>query len=585
MADLEKVDVAIVGGGWTGLLMAKEIATRTSLSVLVLERGGPARSKSEYATEMDELDNEIRYRMVQNIADVTVTHRHTVRDHAAPIRQYGSFHPGTGVGGAGEHWGAISTRFLPEEFTLATHLREKYGSAKLPDDLAVQDWGVTYDDLEPDYWRAEQMMGVCGKAGNLRGKLVEGGNPAEGWRSHEYPNPPHPMTTVPELFRTAAMSLGYHPFPIPTSTLSQGYRNPDGVGRSPCMYCGHCTFYGCMVGAKAQPSNTLLPVLAHKQNFTLRTNCWVRRVIHRDGKAVGVAYTDASGKEVVQPAGTVILSSWTLNNVRLLLMSRIGDVYDAATGTGTLGKNLTQQIAQDVELFFDKPLNGFMGAGGLGMSVGEFAGDPPDSYAATGAFRGGTIHAVAGGQGAISSFGKIPPGQVKSNWGSEWKKAALDWQDKVFRLTSRAMHFSYRHNFVDLDPTYVDKFGDPLLRLTLDWTDHERREAAMLAEVELVIAKAMKPKAVRATGSVGAHYSAANSQSDHIQGGAIMGDSPEKSVVNPWLQHWRMPNLWVVGGSCFPQNEATPTLTINALAYRAADAFIDHYIKRPGALA
>jgi gluconate 2-dehydrogenase alpha chain len=124
MADLEKVDVAIVGGGWTGLLMAKEISTRTSLSVLVLEKGGPARTKSEYAAEMDELDNEIRYRMAQNIAEVTVTHRHTVRDHAAPIRQYGSFHPGTGVGGAGEHWGGISTRFLPEEFTLATHLRK-----------------------------------------------------------------------------------------------------------------------------------------------------------------------------------------------------------------------------------------------------------------------------------------------------------------------------------------------------------------------------------------------------------------------------------------------------------------------------
>ena len=63
-----------------------------------------------------------------------------------------------------------------------------------------------------------------------------------------------------------------------------------------------------------------------------------------------------------------------------------------------------------------------------------------------------------------------------------------------------------------------------------------------------------------------------------------MGDSPERSVVNPWLQHWRMPNLWVVGGSSFPQNEANPTLTIVAVAYRAADAFIDRYLKRPGAL-
>ena len=106
----------------------------------------------------------------------------------------------------------------------------------------------------------------------------------------------------------------------------------------------------------------------------------------------------------------------------------------------------------------------------------------------------------------------------------------------------------------------------------------------MLAKVELSIAKAMGAKAARPTGSVGPHYSASTSQADHIQGGAIMGNSPETSVVNPWLQHWKMPNLWVVGGSCFPQNEATPTLTILSLTYRAADAFVDRYLKRQGAL-
>ena len=69
-------------------------------------------------------------------------------------------------------------------------MNEKHGAAKLPADLAVQDWGVTYDELEPHYWRAEQMMGVSGKAGNLRGKIIDGGNLFEGPRSNEYPLPP-----------------------------------------------------------------------------------------------------------------------------------------------------------------------------------------------------------------------------------------------------------------------------------------------------------------------------------------------------------------------------------------------------------
>src|SRR5215471_12600649 len=153
--------------------MAKEIVSRTSHSVLVLERGAP-RKTADYMLSMDELDYAIRLRMMQNIAEETITHRHSSRNSAVPVRQYGSFHPGTGVGGAGEHWTGICFRFLPDIFTMRTHLTEKHGASRLPADLAVQDWGVTYDQLEPLYWRAEQMMGVSGKAGNLRGQKIDG---------------------------------------------------------------------------------------------------------------------------------------------------------------------------------------------------------------------------------------------------------------------------------------------------------------------------------------------------------------------------------------------------------------------------
>ena len=110
MKNLKPVDVVISGGGWTGLAMAKEISTRTSLSVMVLERGGP-RKLSDYSLSMDELDYAIRMRMMQNIADETITHRHSLKDPAAPIRQYGAFRPGTGTGGTSEHWGGISDRY------------------------------------------------------------------------------------------------------------------------------------------------------------------------------------------------------------------------------------------------------------------------------------------------------------------------------------------------------------------------------------------------------------------------------------------------------------------------------------------
>jgi gluconate 2-dehydrogenase alpha chain len=585
MERLKPVDVVIVGGGWTGLLMAKEITSRTPLSVVVLERG-PARETADYSAGMDELDYYIRLRMMQNIAEETITHRHSSANQAVPVRQYGSFNPGTGVGGAGEHWGAVANRFLPADFKLATHLKEKFGASRLPENLSIQDWGFTFDEIEPYYWRAEQMMGVGGKAGNLGGKLIEGGNPIEGVRSHEYPNPPHKMSYLGTMFTKAARELGYHSYPIPSATLTQDYTNPDGITRPACQYCGYCSKYGCMIGAKAQPTNTLMPLLSGKKNFALRKGCWVRRVVHRDGRAEGVTYIDPAGQETMQPADVVVLASWTLNNSRLLLLSSIGEPYDPATGKGTLGKNLTHQVNQGVQLFFDKPLNSFMGAGGLGMGIGDFEGDPGPN-APPDVLRGGTIRASSGGDAPISTFGRIPPGEAKSSWGKEWKKAALKWHDKVGSVACEGAHLAYRQNYLDLDPTYTDKFGDPLMRLTLDWTDHERRQAAFLAGIATSIGKGMGAAQMGGTvRGIGARYAVTYYQSTHVQGGVIMGDSPERSVVNTSQQHWRMPNLWVTGGCAFPQNAAgNPTLTILAATYRVADAFVDRYLKKPGALA
>jgi gluconate 2-dehydrogenase alpha chain len=522
--------------------------------------------------------------MMQNIADETITHRHSVRQPAAPLRQYGSFNPGTGVGGAGEHWSALAYRCLPDQFQLASGLREKHGS-RLPSDLTVQDWGVTYEELEPYYWRVEQMMGISGKAGNLRGQIVEGGNPFEGPRSHEYPNPPHKQTYLTTLFTKASRELGYHPFPTPSATLSESYRNPDGVSRAGCAYCGYCQRYGCMIGAKAQPTNTLLPVVAKRKNVDLRTGCWAHRVIHRNGKAEGVSYTDAAGAEVEQPARIVIVASWTLNNSRLLLLSRVGEAYDPASGKGALGRNVTHQVSQFTPIFLDHRLHGYMGAGGLGVTVADFDGER-GMDAAFNSLRGGHLRVTSGGDTPIAAFGRIPPGAAPSNWGSAWKKSALDWYDRAANITCEAESLPYRHNFVDLDSTYTDKFGDAVLRLTYDWTDHERGQAAMIGKVQERIGAAMGAKVVAGTRRVGARYNCSEYQSSHVSGGVVMGTSPETSVVNPWLQHWKMPNLWVVGASAFPQNSSgNPTLTLLALTSRAADGLITRYLKHPGALA
>jgi gluconate 2-dehydrogenase alpha chain len=580
MTRLKPVDVVIIGGGFTGLTMAKELTARTSLSVVVLERGR-LRTPMEYAAGMDDVDYGLRLRMMQNTADETITHRHSIRDVSVPMRQHGSFLPGSGVGGAGEHWAGISFRFTPEFFRLRTHLSERFGRAMLPAALAVQDWGITYDEIEPHYWRAEQMLGVGGKAGNLRGRIVAGGNPFEGPRQQEYPLPPMKRTYFTSLFSDAALQLGFHPFAVPSALLSQPYTNPDGIARPPCQYCGHCAAFGCMVGAKAQPSNVILPVLNNRPGFELRPSSWVRRVLHKNGRVTGVHYNDEKGEDYVQPATIVVLASWTLNNARLLFLSKIGTPYDAASGKGTLGKNLTHQVHRGARVFFDKPLNAFMGAGAVATRIPDLDGDR-SLTGDEGILRLGAIQAVSTGDRPIGAFGIMPRGTVSSDWGSEWKAAAIEWYDRAAAINFTGEHLAWRQNFMDLDPTYVDKFGDPLLRFTLDWTDHEHRQLEIADERTRVIARAMG--AVPDEARPGRErYDVTRYQSTHIQGGVVMGDSPSSSVVNRHLQHWDVPDLWVVGASAFPQNPShNPTLTAIALTTWAADALIERYLDKPG---
>jgi len=330
--------------------------------------------------------------------------------------------------------------------------------------------------LEPYYTRAERLLGISGQAGL---------DPFEGPRSAGFPTPPMKLGHGPAMFSEAARSLGYHPYPMPSANLSATYKNPDGVIRPACQYCGFCERFGCMVGAKAQPTNTLLPVIAKQKSVTVRTGANVRRIVVKDGRAVGVTYFDQNKTECFQPADLVVLSSWTLNNTRLLLLSKIGEPYDPAAGTGQVGRNLTHQVSAGIRMFFDKPLNRFMGSGANGVMISDLDADNFD-HGPLDFIGGARVVAASQGSRPIANFGAVPS-SIGSTWGSEWKKAAIESFDRVAGMGGICEHPAYRGNYMDLDPTYRDQFGDPLLRMTIDYTGNERKLAqyvnAKLAEI------------------------------------------------------------------------------------------------------
>ena len=196
-----------------------------------------------------------------------------------------------------------------------------------------------------------------------------------------------------------------------------------------------------------------------------------------------------------------------------------------------------------------------MGAGGAGMRIADFEGDVLRSKQSSFPPRRHLYATMGGAMQPISTFGVVPR-SVKSRWGAEWKKASIEYYDRTGTVTFSGEHIPYKGNFIDLDPTYKDHAGDPLLRLTINWRDNERKMVEFMTAKAVEIARAMGAKEINPFPGYG-DYDVTRYQSTHVQGGTIMAPSPERGVVNPYLQHWQIPNLFVLGASTFP-NRAPP---------------------------
>jgi gluconate 2-dehydrogenase alpha chain len=583
----KKTDVVIVGSGWVGGIIAAEL-TKGGLEVVALERGHD-RGVGNWADDHDELRYAIRYELFQNAANETWTLRHNMQENALPLRQLGSFLPGTGVGGAGVHWNGQTWRFHPSDFTKRTSVTDRYGASTIPAGMTIQDWGITYDELEPYYDKFEYMAGIAGKAGNLKGQIIPGGNVFEGPRAREFPVKPQPDTEIGALFRTATSALGYHPFTGPTANLPSAYKNPDGVERGSCTYCGFCERFGCEVGAKADPTVTVLPVALKTGKFRI-INYASAFAVRNDGKTgQSVLYYDAMGRVQEQPADIIVLGAYVFNNVRLLLVSKLGQPYDPVSNTGVVGKNYCYQTGGGGASAWlgNREFPRYMGAGALSVNIDDYNADNFD-HTGLGFIGGGNISCGQSGARPIQSL-STPPGTP--SFGRDWKVAIQKYYKRVVSVGFQGESPAYRYHFLDLDPSYRDKFGQPLIRITFDWEPNERAMVAFAGQKTLQIIQQIAPNSTSTgpltpenpivsggPGSLPAHYDTVPYQSTHNTGGAIMGADPGTSVVNGYLQMWNVPNVFVVGACNFPQNAGfNPTGTVGALSYRAAEGILKYH--------
>lgn len=565
---LEKVDVVTVGVGWTGGIVAAELA-KAGKKVVGLERG-QNRGTEDFSMVHDEYRYAIRYELMQDLSKETVTFRNRREDRALPMRQMGSFLLGEGLGGSGTHWNGMVYRFFPYDFEIKTETDKKYGKDKLSSDYLLQDWGITYDEMEPYFDKFEKTMGLSG----------EDKNPFWGKRSSDFPTPPLKKTPILKKFEKGTKELGYHPYMVPSANVSEVYENPDGATIQACQYCGFCERFGCEYGAKATPEVTVIPTARETGNFDVIFNANVVEVLKEGNKTTGVRYIDTlTGEEFIQPADIVVLTSYMLNNAKLLMVSDIGEQYNPETGKGTLGRNYCYQIGGGAVGFFDEQFNTFMGAGALGMTIDDFNADSFD-HSDKDFIHGGSISIVQGGNRPIGS--NPIPSDVPL-WGPEFKKASIENYTRTLSVFTQAASMPHKDNYLALDPTYKDKYGLPLLQLTYNFTDQDRNVSKFLTGKMVEIMESMGAKKTEGSGEL-TDYDIVPYQSTHNTGGTVMGADPETSVVNNYLQHWDVENLFVVGAGNFAHNSGyNPTATVGALAYRCAEG-IQKYMNQGGML-
>jgi gluconate 2-dehydrogenase alpha chain len=569
----DKTDVVIVGVGGAGGIIAAELS-KAGMRVIGLERG--PRLKTQDFEPHDELRYFQRQDLRPNWKRQPVTWRANANGHAVPMQ---TLNYGAQAGGGTVHYGSLSWRLHEDDFRARSATIERYGAKTIPEDSSLIDWPLSYADLEPYYDRAEYELGVSGKAGNLNGAKIVGGNIFEAPRSRDYPLPPLIPDRSGLIFNEAASKLGLHPFASPRAILSQAYN-----GRPGCTYCGFCQAFGCHVGAKSSILVTKLPEADRTGNFKLLTGAMCYRVnSDNSGRATGVSYYGPDGSDNSIEADLVILAPFTYDNTRLLLLSKTARFPDGlANSSGHVGKHFMTHIRARVQIAFDNEyVNVYMGPSAQKHSIDDFNADNFD-HAGLSFIRGAQISigpvALEGGPiGAVAM--NPPPGTPR--WGAAYRDFFAKYYARHAAIAAQIEDLPYPHQMIDLDPDMRDQWGLPAPRVTYD-----SRRPNELARTEFMSRKMEEMGRASGANLVWRAPETGGAPGGHHMGGTRMGSDPKTSVVNRYGQSWDVPNLFLLGSSTFPTMGSgfNPTLTIQALAYMSADAIVNRYRKNPGPL-
>jgi choline dehydrogenase-like flavoprotein len=543
---MKRVNAVVVGAGAAGGIVAKELAT-AGLSVVLLERG-------KWYTANDCRKDDLRNQRVTVLGNAFGPEdegnpRVWVDPNGVPhtaLASEGSYQNDAAcVGGGTLSYGAQAWRYLPQDF----RMRSTYGA---PQGSSLEDWPISYDDLEPFYEKAEYEIGISGDYS---------GTPFHGPRRRPLPMPPLPPGREWEILEPAAKRLGLHPFYIPMARNSVPYN-----GRGPCMRCRWCCGFACEVDAKNGSQNTVIPIALNTGNCELRTECMVKEILTDErGRARGVAYFDARGHLQEQLSDIVVVSGCATESARLLLNSRsrlfpdgLGNRYDQ------VGRNLQGHHYTGAVGYFDFDTYDDIGPGAT-IAISDYNHGTPG---------------LCGGGMLANEFIRLPIHMIDRlpadtpRWGLGHKQAMRAWHKRTIVIMGPTQQIPTAEGRVTLDPTVRDKWGLPVVRLS----GNVHPDTFEIGDVQARRAEAWLKEAGAVSTSLMAGKPELVSAGQHQAGTCRMGNDPHGSVVNRYCQIHDVDNLFAIDSSVHVTNGGfNPALTIMAVAYYASNALVRNW--------
>lgn len=620
---MEEFDVIVIGSGAGGAPVAAELAA-AGRSVLVLEKGPGLRTQDDldghplsdfkrdelfgYGTEhiitipgMENTGASFYPSHVEpDLNDEPHLYSKTPQDQARVTMEG---YTAQVVGGGTQLYGAVSLRFAPDDFQLASFnagrtLKEDPRGDALQ---GVRDWPIRYADLEPYYTKTEHLIGINGTRPGQAKPLT---SPFEPYQQPLAPNP------ISQFAHAGMSDLGMNPYRTPLAVITQDHTPSQRKAGDPKT--SYVNRYGDPLGLKSNTWVALLrPALRrHPQNLTLRCNCVVTH-LQADGKKISrVHYRDPSGRPQVATGRTVVVACSAIESVRLLMLSAeedpagLGQLLRYGEASGLLGRYFLTHCFGGAEVaipagayrrdsngqptrdWIEKPGRRFDKSLSLDSDWATDFAAHPDWIREKGLWAGGAIYNNTSDQALPISLART---HGSTDLDSLWQgfagdknlygEAMLDWfrRDLGTRLSASFManQVPVFENHIRLHSTVRDKWNRKVAHVVKDWHPHDGYLMNVFAGLCEEILLRGVPDITRDQIEEGSVYGQGVRIANHILGGARFGLDRADSVLDPTCRVWDIDNLYVTDGAFMPTSGgANPTLTIQANAFRVADVLL-----------